>query len=119
MKYILYIIKSYLYLLFASLLMAKTTPELVDVHITLEDESYLAFKKYSLIMEFDNGEYEYIINEKFAPPGLILEFKNVKWSKGNFVKKSSYRPLYQFGVKVPKNVNLKEKKNRLELKLDL
>jgi type II secretory pathway component GspD/PulD (secretin) len=118
MKYILYIIKSYLYLLFASLLMAKTTPELVNVHIALEDEPYLAFKKYSLIMEFDNGDYEYIINEKFAPPGLILEFKNVRWSKGDFVKKSSDRPLYQFGIKVPKNVNLKEKRKRLELKLD-
>ncbi len=98
--------------------MAKKVPELLEIHMNVENEAHMSHKKVALVMEFNEGNYEYIINEKFAPPGLVLEFKNVKWTKGSFTKKSSHKPLYQFGIKVPKNVNLKEKNNRLELKLD-
>ena len=118
MKYKLYILKFCFSFLFASFLTAKTVPELIDVYMTMENESYLSYKKYSLIMEFNDGNYKYIVNESFAPPGLVLDFKNVQWNKGSFIKKSSYKPLYQFGIEVPKNTNLNEKRNRLKLKLD-
>ena len=118
MKQKSYRVRLYFFVLLFSILMAKDIPELLDIYVEVEEKSYLSNKKHSLIMEFDNGNYKYTINENFAPPSLILEFKDLKWNKGNFTKKSSSNPLYQFGIKVPKNVNLREKKNRLELKLD-
>ena len=69
-------------------------------------------------MEFSNGNYKYIVNENFAPPGLKIDFKDVTWRKGNFIKKTSYKPLYQYGLQIPQNENLNEKKKRLQLKLD-
>ena len=118
MKLKLNIIKLFYPFLISSLLIAKPNPELLDIYLSLEDEPYLSFKKYSLIMEFSNGNYKYIVNENFAPPGLTIDFKDVTWRKGNFIKKTSYKPLYQYGLQVPQNENLNEKKKRLQLKLD-
>ena len=118
MKLKLNIIKLFYPFLISSFLIAKPNPELLDIYLSLEDEPYLSFKKYSLIMEFSNGNYKYIVNENFAPPGLKIDFKDVTWRKGNFIKKTSYKPLYQYGIQVPKNENLNEKKKRLQLKLD-
>lgn len=118
MKLKLNIIKLFYPFLISSFLIAKPNPELLDIYLSLEDEPYLSFKKYSLIMEFSNGNYKYIVNENFAPPGLTIDFKHVTWRKGNFIKKTSYKPLYQYGLQVPKNENLNEKKKRVQLKLD-
>ena len=53
-----------------------------------------------------------------APPSLSLLFKNVKWGKGNFSKKGDQSPLYQYSLQIPRNVNQKEVKEKIKIKLD-
>ena len=57
------------------------TPELKDVFITEEQNSY------SMELQFTGTNFDYIKSENFAPPGITLSFKNLDWAKGNFVKK--------------------------------
>ena len=59
-------------------------------------------------MEFSGANFDYVINETFAPPSLSLLFKNVKWNKGNFSKKGDQSPLYQYSLQIPRNVNQKK-----------
>ena len=88
------------------------TPELKDVFITEEQNSY------SMELQFTGTNFDYIKSENFAPPSITLSFKNVDWTKGNFVKKCNQEPLYQYSINIPRNSNQKEIDKRLNLKLD-
>jgi|TARA_B110000495_G_scaffold15881_1_gene11363 type IV pilus assembly protein PilQ len=112
MKYLKQILKPYIYLIYASVLFGKDIPQLLDIYTTEKENSY------TLIMEFNNGEFEYVTTETFAPPSVSLLFKNINWDKGNFIKKSNLGPLYQYAVSIPRNNNQKEINKKLQLKLD-
>ncbi len=122
MKYSNIAQKFFIYQLFLIILVAKSdnyknkffppTPVLNEIYIQENDKSYI------LVLEFSGTNFDYVTNEKFAPPSLSLLFKNVKWEKGNFVKKCDQNPLYQYSINVQRNVNQKEYKDRIKLKLD-
>ena len=116
------IIKIYFYSFLLSLLIGQSsssrykffpgTPELERLYI-LEEEDVFA-----LVMEFSGANFDYVTNETFAPPSLTILFKNVKWDKGNFSKKGDHNPLYQYSLQIPRNVNQKEVKERIKIKMD-
>ena len=112
MKYLKQILKPYIYLISASVLFGKEIPQLLDIYTTEKENSY------TLVMEFNNGKFEYVTTETFAPPSVSLLFKNLNWDKGNFIKKSNLGPLYQYAVSIPRNNNQKEINKMLQLKLD-
>ena len=112
MKYLKQILKPYIYLIYASVLFGKDIPQLLDIYTTEKENSY------TLVMEFNNGKFEYVTTETFAPPSVSLLFKNLNWDKGNFIKKSNLGPLYQYAVSIPRNNNQKEINKMLQLKLD-
>ena len=112
MKYLKQILKPYIYLIYASVLFGKDIPQLLDIYTTEKENSY------TLVMEFNNGKFEYVTTETFAPPSVSLLFKNLNWDKGNFIKKSNLGPLYQYAVSIPRNNNQKEINKKLQLKLD-
>ena len=68
-------------------------------------------------MEFNNGNFEYVTTESFAPPSISVLFKNIKWGQGNFIKKSNLGPLYQYAISIPRNNNQKEINKTLQLKM--
>ena len=102
MKYLKQILKPYIYLIYASVLFGKDIPRLLDIYTTEKENSY------TLVMEFNNGKFEYVTTETFAPPSVSLLFKNLNWDKGNFIKKSNLGPLYQYAISIPRNNNQKE-----------
>tara|TARA_Y100001934_G_C12376991_1_gene789795 strand:- start:2762 stop:4450 length:1689 start_codon:yes stop_codon:yes gene_type:complete len=122
MKYLSIILKTYFcyIIFFLSIVTAQkykydlfnSAPYLNAIY-TEENE-----KTFTLNLEFNGANFDYVANETFAPPSLSLLFKNVKWSKGSFTKKINQSPLYQYAVTVPRNVNQKELENRLTLKMD-
>ena len=75
-------------------------------------------KSHSLILEFSADNFEYEIDENFAPPSIKLSFKNILWNKGNFSKKCDNDPLYQYSLSIPRDNNQKEKSKKALLKLD-
>tara|TARA_B100001113_G_scaffold204222_1_gene167484 strand:- start:1626 stop:3314 length:1689 start_codon:yes stop_codon:yes gene_type:complete len=87
-------------------------PKLENIFIDESDEFY------TLVLEFDGANFDYVVNESFAPPSLSLFFKNVKWEKGNFVIKCDQSPLYQYVLSIPRNNNQKELNQNLKLKMD-
>ncbi len=87
-------------------------PELENVFVDENEETY------ALVLEFSGANFDYVTNESFAPPSLSLFFKNVIWDKGNFVKKCNQKPLYQYGITIPRNTNQKEQVKNLRLKMD-
>jgi len=112
MKYLKQILKPYIYLIYASVLFGKDIPQLLDIYTTEKENSY------TLVMEFNNGNFEYVTTETFAPPSVSILFKNLNWDRGNFIKKSNQGPLYQYAISIPRNNNQKEIKKILQLKLD-
>jgi len=112
MKYLKQILKPYIYLIYASVLFGKDIPQLLDIYTTEKENSY------TLVMEFNNGKFEYVTTETFAPPSVSILFKNLNWDRGNFIKKSNQGPLYQYAISIPRNNNQKEIKKILQLKLD-
>ena len=88
------------------------TPVLDEINIIDNETSYI------LKLEFSGTNFDYVTNENFAPPSLNLIFNNVKWEKGNFIKKSEQSPLYQYSISIPRSVNQNELNNKLKLKLD-
>ena len=88
------------------------TPKLLDIYISEEDKSY------SLVMEFNAVNFDYVTNETFAPPSVNLMLKNVSWEKGSFTKKTDQNPLYQYTISIPRNNNQKEIKEMLNVKMD-
>ena len=88
------------------------TPVLDEINIIDNESSYI------LKLEFSGTNFDYVTNENFAPPSLNLIFNNVKWEKGNFIKKSEQSPLYQYSISIPRSVNQNELNNKLKLKLD-
>ena len=122
MKNISTIIKIYLYTFLFSILIGQSnssrynlfprTPELERIYITEEEDIF------ALILEFSGANFDYVTNETFAPPSLSLLFKNVKWEKGSFSKKGDQSPLYQYSLQIPRNVNQKEVKEKIKIKLD-
>tara|TARA_B100000886_G_scaffold339725_1_gene306058 strand:+ start:9374 stop:11062 length:1689 start_codon:yes stop_codon:yes gene_type:complete len=87
-------------------------PKLENVFVDENEETYV------LVLEFSGANFDYVTNESFAPPSLSLFFKNVIWEKGNFVKKCNQKPLYQYGISIPRNTNQKEQVKNLRLKMD-
>ena len=87
-------------------------PKLENVFVDENEETY------ALVLEFSGANFDYVTNESFAPPSLSLFFKNVIWDKGNFVKKCNQKPLYQYGISIPRNTNQKEQVKNLRLKMD-
>ncbi len=122
MKNISIIVKIYLYAFLFSVLIGQSsssrynffpgTPELERIYITEEEDVF------SLTLEFSGANFDYVTNETFAPPSLSLLFKNVKWGKGSFSKKGNQSPLYQYSLQIPRNVNQKEVKEKIKIKLD-
>lgn len=89
----------------------KKLTELLDVYTTEEDNSFM------LVMEFSNANIDYVTSETFAPPSLSLSLSKVKWERGNFTKKSSHNPLFQYAINIPRNSNQKEIKNTLQVRM--
>ena len=58
---------------------------------------------YSLIIDHDKSNIEYMVREIFDPPTVIIEIKNVIWNRGDFTRKSAHSPLYQFDVNTLRN----------------
>ena len=58
---------------------------------------------YSLIIDHDKSNIEYMVKEIFDPPTVIIEIKNVIWDRGDFTRKSAHSPLYQFDVSTLRN----------------
>ncbi|MCS5623024.1 MAG: hypothetical protein NZ735_03605, partial [Candidatus Marinimicrobia bacterium] len=58
---------------------------------------------YSLIIDHDKSNIEYMVKEIFDPPTVIIEIKNVIWDRGDFTRKSAHSPLYQFDVNTLRN----------------
>ena len=112
MKYLKQILKPYLFLIYASVLFGKDIPQLLDIYTTENENSH------TLVMEFNKGNFEYVTTESFAPPSISILFKNLNWSRGNFIKKSNLGPLYQYGITIPRNSNQKEINKILQLKMD-
>ena len=67
---------------------------LVSDIYTVEDDS-----SYSLILDHNHVSIDYMVQEIFDPPTVIIEIKNIIWNRGNFTRKSAHSPLYQFDVK--------------------
>jgi len=112
MKYLKQILKPYIFLIYASVLFGKDIPQLLDIYTTEKENSH------TLVMEFNNGNFEYVTTESFAPPSISVLFKNIKWGQGNFIKKSNLGPLYQYAISIPRNNNQKEINKTLQLKMD-
>jgi len=112
MKYLKQILKPYLFLIYASVLFGKDIPQLLDIYTTENENSH------TLVMEFNKGNFEYVTTESFAPPSISILFKNLNWSRGNFIKKSNLGPLYQYAISIPRNNNQKEINKILQLKMD-
>lgn len=111
MKYLKQILKPYIFLIYASVLFGKDIPQLLDIYTTEKENSH------TLVMEFSNGNFEYVTTESFAPPSISVLFKNIKWGQGNFIKKSNLGPLYQYAISIPRNNNQKEINKTLQLKM--
>ena len=62
--------------------------ELLDIYTTENDLSY------SLVMEFDGAEVNYITRELYSPPNITVLLKNVTWNRGDFTRESAHNPLY-------------------------
>jgi len=86
MKYLKQILKPYIYLIYASVLFGKDIPQLLDIYTTEKENSY------TLVMEFNNGKFEYVTTETFAPPGVSLLFKNLNWDKVISLKRVIWGP---------------------------
>ena len=111
MKYLKQILTPYIFLIYASVLFGKDIPQLLDIYTTEKENSH------TLVMEFNNGNFEYVTTESFAPPSISVLFKNIKWGQGNFIKKSNLGPLYQYAISIPRNNNQKEINKTLQLKM--
>ena len=89
----------------------KRSTELLDIYTTEEDNNFV------LVLEFSNSNIHYVTNETFAPPSVTISLDKVKWERGNFTKKSSHSPLFQYVLSVPRNNNQLEIKNTLQIKM--
>ena len=93
-------------------------PELLDIYTV--DEAGV----YSVILEFSDSDIAYVTTEKFVPPRLKIGFVNVRWTRGDFQRKTGVNPLYQYSVREPVSRHVIESENRrgrthtLEVRLD-
>ena len=81
-------------IIFLLIIVSPGFPEesnLVSDIYTIEDDS-----SYSLILDHNHAKIDYMVQEIFDPPTVIIELKNVIWNRGNFTRKSAHSPLYQF-----------------------
>ena len=92
--------------------------ELLDIYTV--DEAGV----YSVILEFSDSDIAYVTTEKFVPPTLKIAFVNVRWTRGDFQRKTGVNPLYQYSVRKPVNRHAIEDENKrgrtytLEVRLD-
>ena len=93
-------------------------PELLDIYTV--DEAGV----YSVILEFSDSDIAYVTTEKFVPPRLKIGFVNVRWTRGDFQRKTGVNPLYQYSVREPVSRHVIESENKrgrthtLEVRLD-
>ena len=91
------------FLLILSLGFAKVNKSVTDIY-TIENDT-----SYSLIIEHDSkSTIDYLVKEIFDPPTVFIEIKNLVWSRGDFTRKSSHTPLYQFDVMTSKGSDVFE-----------
>jgi len=81
--------------------------ELLDIYTV--DEAGV----YSVILEFSDSDIAYVTTEKFVPPTLKIGFVNVRWTRGDFQRKTGVNPLYQYSVRKPVNRHAIEDENKL------
>ena len=92
--------------------------ELLDIYIV--DEAGV----YSVILEFSDSDVAYVTTEKFVPPTLKISFVNVRWTRGDFQRKTGVNPLYQYSIREPvsrhatEDENMLGRTNTLEFRLD-
>ena len=92
--------------------------ELVDIYTVDEADVY------SVILEFNHPDVAYVTTEKFVPPTLKIGFANVRWTRGDFQRKTGVNPLYQYSVRKPvsrhatEDENMLGRTNLLEVRLD-
>ena len=92
--------------------------ELLDIYIV--DEAGV----YSVILEFSDSDVAYVTTEKFVPPTLKISFVNVRWTRGDFQRKTGVNPLYQYSIREPvsrhatEDENMLGRTNTLEVRLD-
>ena len=81
--------------------------ELLDIYTV--DEAGV----YSVILEFSDSDIAYVTTEKFVPPTLKIGFVNVRWTRGDFQRKTGVNPLYQYSVREPVSRHAIEDENKL------
>ena len=85
--------------------------ELLDIYTTENDLSY------SLVMEFDGSEVNYITRELYSPPTITVLLKNVTWNRGDFTRESAHNPLYQYRVETYGDHNLVKDGRRVRVRM--
>ena len=98
----------YLFLTLTTVCFITAAPtELLDIYIVDEDGVY------SVILEFSDSDVAYVTTEKFVPPTLKIGFVNVRWTRGDFQRKTGVNPLYQYSVREPVSRHAIEDENKL------
>ena len=85
--------------------------KLLDIYTIENDLSY------SLVMEFDDPEVNYITRELYSPPTVMVLLKNVIWNRGNFTRESAHSPLYQYRLDIQSDKNLVKKIGNVRLRM--
>ena len=85
--------------------------KLLDIYTIENDLSY------SLVMEFDDPDVNYITRELYSPPTLTVFLKNVIWNRGNFTRESAHSPLYQYRLDIQGDKNLVKKIGNVRLRM--
>jgi len=85
--------------------------KLLDIYTIENDLSY------SLVMEFDGPDVNYITRELYSPPTVTVFLKNVIWNRGNFTRESAHSPLYQYRLDIQGDKNLVKKIGNVRLRM--
>ena len=85
--------------------------KLLDIYTIENDLSY------SLVMEFDDPDVNYITRELYSPPTVTVFLKNVIWNRGNFTRESAHSPLYQYRLDIQGDKNLVKKIGNVRLRM--
>ena len=85
--------------------------KLLDIYTIENDLSY------SLVMEFDDPDVNYITRELYSPPTVTVFLKNVIWNQGNFTRESAHSPLYQYRLDIQSDKNLVKKFGNVRLRM--
>ena len=89
----------------------RENQKLLDIYTIENDLSY------SLVMEFDDPDVNYITRELYSPPTVTVFLKNVIWNRGNFTRESAHSPLYQYRLDIQGDKNLVKKIGNVRLRM--